>query len=1731
MKIQNFGKFQILEQISESSKSIIYRANEKNSSETVVLKILKRDFNSSFQVARVKQEIQMVQNLNIEGIIGIKGMIQEEREIALILDDRSGISLKEFIKNRFITMDDFFKISIQLANTLSKIHSKNIIHKDIKPQNIIVSLKNDRFLNCYITDFGLSGIFQDEAIEIYNPKTIEGSLPYISPEQSGRMNLSVDYRSDIYSLGITFYELLTGSIPFISQDPLELIHSHIAIEPKPLTYHRSDIPEKINELVLKLIRKSPEDRYQSASGLLLELEFLKENINNFEKTKSFNIGSLDFSNRFVYPQKIFGRENEIQRLINGYESICNGERQGMIVYGSPGIGKSRVINEIQKEIVKSRGYFISGKYEQLRKDVPFGSIIQAFQELIRQILTESEIKKSERKEQILNKLGSSVQLINEIIPELEILVGKKEKLPELNSEENQNRFYHTFLQFLKTICNSNYPLVLFLDDLQWADQPSLNLIKYLLSDKKLRYFYPIFSYRDSEVSYSHPLLMMIHELRKENYTISEIHLEPLNIDHVKQLIEHLTGGRNGFDEVASIAFQKTGGNPFFLNQFIKTLYDEKIVTFETGLGWKWDFNRMNNLSVTDNVIDLMAAKIIKLSIEAQNLLKICSCIGNRFSIEFLSDIQEFDFEKTLMILKETIDEGLITPLTNSFSRITQDEGLICKFYHDRIQEAAYFLLSDDERKRYHSKIGSRYLTLLNVDKNENKIYYVTDQLNQAISKDDTFSQRKELSELNFRSGIRALESGAYQPAYKYFITGIELLEAEKLIWKIEYNLIFHLYLKALETSYLCYNYSETERYNLILIQHFQNLEDQVKIYEIMIKTYMAQHELKKAISLGLEILKKLNISFPKNPNSFHSLLALVNVKLKILFKKTPLTNLPLLHDSQILMATRIISALNSAAYWADPNLLPLLILRVVKLSIIHGNNVYSPYNYAGLGLILASLELYDSSYEMGLLSINLTKKNELILSETRTNFVFYTFIYPWKHSIRESIPKLTDCYLRSLQVGDIEFASHCALVAGYYSFLAGIELKDLEIEIQKYLQISIDLVQETDIKILAMYRQMVAFLQGEENFNEHFNGKFFNESETYPGFLKINDRTSLFHFHLNQLTIHYLFGNYKKALEYSEQLRGFLDGGLAVYAIICAYFYDSLARLVYLKGEIDTNKYYKFLKMVKSNLKHLKKAAKSAPMNFLGKALIVEAEIASLGKDFQKSVYLYEEAIRVCKENLFLQDYSLALELAGKFYIKNSLKKSAYTYLLQARNFWSLWGALSILESFDKRYPGLRDVYERNTSFTDETSSSHSLISNIDYSTIIKFSYFLSSEMDLNILVQRILSMAMENAGAHSGALILEWKGELSVIASGKSNSKVTTLNPIPIQNLSDIPISIVNYVWSTKENVILQEAYKTGLFTNDPYVKKKKVKSVICAPIIYKKKVSGILYLENNLVSHAFPPERIEMLSLLSSQAAISIDNAILLSQKEDSAKLSKEMEITAKIQSSLTPDMPTSNGYLISSYMKPAQSVGGDYYDIINTLNGDWFVIGDVSGHGILSGLIMMMVQTSIQILRSELDRLTPAQLLLKLILGIEDNIKKIAQSEFKYMTITIFKSTPDGRIMYSGQHQDLLIYRKEYNRIDQIPTEGVWIGLGQMLGEPENLLQDKEFILNSGDILLIYTDGITEGEDENGNALGVVGLGEILLNCKKTSPESIQKQILKSIQNYKSNDDISFMIIQKL
>ncbi|MBE7412543.1 MAG: AAA family ATPase [Leptospiraceae bacterium] len=1721
--LEIFSDYVLLEKIAESHRSFVYRAKQKNKSQTVILKILKRKFNSLSDIARLKQETKLVQNIRHEGIIQNHGIVQHEDLIAIVIEDTEGDSLKNFLKRGSIEISDFFPIAIQLAGTLSSIHSQNIIHKDIKPQNIIVKEKNKKIVSAKITDFGISVILNDEIREIYHPKTIEGTLPYISPEQTGRMNLSIDYRTDLYSLGVTFYEILSGRLPFISNEPLDLIYSHIAKEFEDLHILNPSIPITISKIIQKLMAKSPEDRYQSAYGLKCELEYTYEQFANKKNISDFQVGSLDISDRFVLPQKIFGREKEVTNLLNCYEKVLEGETRIMLVSGLPGIGKSRIVNEVHKPIVKSHGFFISGKYEKLRKDVPFSSIIQAFQNLIRQILSESEIRIEEWKTKILNSIGSNVEIIIKVIPELELIVGKHPQAAELNSEESQNRFNYTFVNFVKVFSRKENPLTLFLDDLQWADQPSLQLLKILTQEQSLKYFFLIISYRDNEVPDSHPFNILIDNFKKENILIEHIHLNSLNSDMVTKFLEHLIGNDTKYiKDIGNILFEKTRGNPFFLNQFIKSMYEEKIVYFSEKDGWVWDYKRILSKEVTENVVDLMAEKILKLSTPLQELFKICACIGNRFNLEQLIPVYEKTYEETLDILNEAIEEGLIYTNEDTY-----------RFLHDRIQEAAYSLLKEEEKNRIHKKIGQLSLLTYSEEEIKEKIFYIADQLNQVARERYISEERAEIIKINLIAGKRALGSAAYQSALHYLLNAKALIDWEINPWINQYQLTYDIFIHTAEASYLCQKYEEMDNLLEVILKKSVSIADKIQVYEIKIKMLIATHDLKGAVETGLNILKQLKIRFPKKPKQIHALFALIHAKFQLSLKKNNIQVIKTMNDLKILSAIRIISSINSAAYWANPDLLPLLILKVVNLSLQKGNSQYSPYNYAGLGLILSSLNFFQFAEKIGLSAISLAEKFNAVGQKPRTYFVYNTFIRPWVNHIRSSLIPLSESYLNALHVGDIEFASHSAFVYSYYYFLSGNPLDDTKKEVEKYAGASVNLKQKADYQVLANYQQIISILFGEEAFTGKVEGKYFNEDSMLKSYISQNDRTSLFHLYLNGLTLNFLFGDIQKAISYGNKNQKTLDGGLSVFALIVFYFYDSLSRLALLQK--DNFSYFEKLKqtrIIKKNLSKIRSCEKINPENFSNKVSLIEAEIAQMAGNVGKAIFLYEKAIQDSRKNLFLQDEALAYELAGKFYLKFNLKDNAKMCLSQSRICYNKWGAFGLLKNFDSIYSNTLPKYDKDSIGIASIDSiqSQSLSIDLDFSTIMKFSHVLSSEIELNVLLEKIIAISMENAGAQKGHLILEKNGKLYIEASAYSKKNSSELKSVLLEEFTDIPKTIVNYVWKTKESVILPNAKESEMFVQDPYIALHKLRSVLCIPILYKRSMSGILYLENNLSTNTFTKERIELLSVLSTQAAISIDNARLIAKRQDSAKLEKEMEITSNIQLSLLPENPNSEGYEISSYMKPSESVGGDYYDIIHGNEKDWLVIGDVSGHGILSGLVMMMVQTSIHLLLSKKENYTPADILKNLILGIEDNIQKISKNEYKYMTITVMNFDKTGVFHFSGHHQDILIYRKMTKTVERLETEGIWIGLGKLAQDKVGLIPNKEFFMNSGDTLLVYTDGITEGVYKDGREFGVEGLEKILQNHGDKFPDEIHSILLKKIDEIQISDDISFLVLKK-
>ncbi|MBN1548017.1 MAG: AAA family ATPase, partial [Syntrophaceae bacterium] len=670
--MEKIGNYILQEQIRETRKAVIFRAHTHGEAPKYIIKILKTKDPTPSESARFRQECNLIKNLDIDGIVRIYDVIEQDNHFVIVEEDFDGVSLKELIKTEKIDLKSFLQIAERVSEILGGIHKSNIVHLDIKPDNILI---NEQAGQIKIADFGIAAILTHANEELYHPEVIDDTLVYISPEQTGRMNRTIDYRTDLYSLGITFYEMLTGDVPFRSNDPMELIHAHIARKPSPSHNSTFPIPSIITEIIAKLLSKNPEERYQNGFGVMADIQECIRQVDEKQNIESFELGKHDISNRFIIPQKLFGREKDIGRLISSFDTVATRKNGAaiMVVMGAPGIGKSAMINEIYKPIVARKGYFISGKYEQFRRDKPYSGIIQAFQLFVKQILSESEERIALWKESLFNVLGDSGKVITDVIPEVELIIGKQSDLPVLGPEESKNRFNFIFEKFTGVFPAKEHPVALFLDDLQWADSASLQLLQNILTGSGLNYFFLILSYRDNEVNESHPVMDFLRHIEKNKARLDKITLGALTTRDVTDFIKYFLrcSDQEGM-ELAELLVKKTGGNPFFVNQFLHTLYNEKMIVHEGALGWRWDVNKISQMQVTDNLVDMMAGKISRLPEATQTVLKICACIGNRFDLETLAAVQGTSVDQALGDLTEAVNEGLVSRFWNMYI-----------FHHDR----------------------------------------------------------------------------------------------------------------------------------------------------------------------------------------------------------------------------------------------------------------------------------------------------------------------------------------------------------------------------------------------------------------------------------------------------------------------------------------------------------------------------------------------------------------------------------------------------------------------------------------------------------------------------------------------------------------------------------------------------------------------------------------------------------------------------------------------------------------------------------------------------------------------------------------------------------------------------------------------------------------------------------------------------------------------------------------
>ncbi|MUL38823.1 PAS domain S-box protein [Gloeocapsopsis dulcis] len=1486
----------IYSKIYESLASLVYRGIREQDDCAVIAKVLKQDYPSPQELTRYRQEYEITRFLNIEGVVKAYSQQDYQRTLVLLLEDFGGESLECWMRQQLdfcpVPLSVFLNMAIAITDTLGKIHAAHVIHKDINPGNIVF---NPRTGVVKIIDFGIATRFSRTNPTFKSLHLLEGTPAYLSPEQTGRMNRMLDYRTDFYSLGATFYELLTGQLPFPTSDLLELVHCHIATPPIPPHELNATIPQPVSNLILKLMAKNAEDRYQSAWGIKADLERCAQQLAEMGQINAIPLGLQDVSEQFRIPQKLYGREAEIAALwvafdrVTGSKAVC----EMMLVSGYAGVGKTALVQELSKPITAKHGYFIWGKFDQFRRNIPYSAIVDALQKLVQQLLGEPNEQVEVWRSLLLSALGNNGQIIIDVIPEIEFIIGKQPPVPEVGATEAQNRFNLTFQRFVRAFCAKEHPLVIFLDDLQWIDSATLKLIELILLDEQTQSLFLIGAYRDHEVSPTHLLILMLESLRNQGAAIQEITLTPLTLEPLTQLVaETLHRNPDSVRSLAQVVLRKTEGNPFFVGEFLKLLYGENLLTFDAQqLIWQWNLAEIEAQDITANVVELLLRQLQKLPEATQQVLSIAACVGSEFDLETLAIVCEKSAKAIFQDLLEAIQAGLIQPLSDL------DEDLLVqeyKFSHDRVQQAAYALIDESQKQVVHLQIGGNLLEKTSPEQRSDRLFEIIDHLNQGLKLVTARSERTEIARLNLMAGQKAKTATAYEAAFKYFTTGLKLLNSES--WQSEYDLTLALYSEAAEAAYLQGRFDEMEQLVEVVLDRAKTVVDKVQAYDSRIQGYSSQGNLKETLKTGLEALKLLEIDLIENPSRADIQRELESTAALLAEREIEdLSNLPEVAAPEPLAAITILSNMGSAAFITLPALWILIICKTVNLSINYGNTIWSPLYYAAYGFVLCGVvQDIELGYKFGQLALTSAERLNTKKGKARALQLFSEHVMQWKVHLKEPIPLLVEAYQEGVETGDFESAGYAAYYVCHNSFFAGEELTQLEQKTVIYSKAIDQIRRESPSNWLTILRQTILNLLDRSENPSRLVGRVCNEEEALSHAIAVKDGTVIQILYLHKVMLCYLFEEHHQAEQTAILARQHFEEVSAITILPIFCFYHSLA-LLSLSPDASNSEKAVWLNCVNTNQEKMQKWAEHAPMNYLHKFYLVEAEKARVLGQFLEAEEFYERAIAGAAENEYIQEEALAYELAAKHYLARGRSKIAQTYMKEAHYCYDRWGATAKVKDLEKRYPQFFSQSPRAAStsipITAETIT-NPFHTAFDLAAVMKASQAISREIELKQLLRSLMQTLIENAGAQTGYLILENSGEWSIEAACELNADenacaTQVLQSIPIAD--QLPESIIQYVIRTLKPVTLNDAIREGAFINEPYIQQNQPQSIFCLPLLNQAKLVGVLYLENRLAAGVFTPERSQVLQLLSTQAAIAIENANLYSELQ-----AKESKIT---------------------------------------------------------------------------------------------------------------------------------------------------------------------------------------------------------------------------------------------
>lgn len=1501
-------EYQCLEKIYDSRKTLVYRGVRRVDRQPVVIKISKNHQPTETDVLRFRNQYSLIHNLKHPGLIQLYRLDVQPESCVLIMEDFGATSLQDYLDSRDepLSITEFYAIALQIVEALIALHEHSIIHKDLKPQNVLI---NPQTGVVKLSDFCIASRLPKEVPQLASPTKLEGTPAYMSPEQTGRMNRGIDYRTDLYSLGVIFFHLLVGKLPFHAERLTGWIHCHIAQPPPGPSSLNTDIPPMLSAIVEKLLAKTAEDRYQSALGLKHDLQQFQH-----DPAATFPLGQQDCCDQFVIPEKLYGRQSEVKTLLTAFERVTRQQKAIVWVTGPSGVGKTGVVHEMHRSIVQEQGCFIEGKFELRSQSQPFSAFITAFRNFVQQILTEDASVLEQWKAQLLAAVGEHGQLLIDVMPELEQVLGAQPSVPGISGTAAQNRFNHVLLALIRTFAQAEQPLVVFIDNLQWADPASLDLFERLMTDSKIQSLLLIGAYRDHEVGADHPLQSVVNNLEAAETPSQHIHLRPLDLSALNDWIAaalHCQSVRAL--PLTQFVFRHTRGNPFFSAQFLQTLFTEGLIHRSSTGNWQYDLQRAASLELSQNAVDFVVQRLHKLPKVTQRVLNFAACIGNRFDLKTLALVCKCSEASVASHLNQALHEGLIIPLSEMYKLhyLRDDEqqqwsfpspSVLCyQFLHNSVQQAAYALIPEPQQAAIHLQIGRllrRAYPQTGIALNQ-----VVTHLNQGASLMSSCSERLQLIQLNLEAGVKAKAAIDGPTALQHFSIGVKLLPHQS--WQTHYELTLQIFTEAVEAAYLCARYDELELFADQLLSNAVTDLEALKVYEVKILAYAAQNQPLAAIEIALAFLQRLDVTFPDAPDmddiaaGLQETAALVEAVGIDNFNALPIMDAPVQLAKML-----ILSRVWPTAYIAGSPLVPLIVFKLMQLTVTQGRSPFSGFAAVTYGSMLCGIAGdIETGYAFGELALELQASGGHPEFEPIILGLMAVFVRHFRDPLQATLAPLRQTYQVALSVGNVEYASYAAHHYGEHAFFAGQELGQLLSEVERHGDAIATHQQRTVLCYNDMLRQMILNLSGRHPTPWHLTGSAYDQAVLLPHHHQTKDTLALFYLDFKTMILAYLFQQNDLALDCALRAEQYLAHVTGMVDVPIFYFYDSLIHLAQYPNASDARQ-AQILTRVAANQEHLEQYAKHAPINYCHRLEIVIAERHCALQNPLLAMEYFELAITHAQEGSYLQDIALANELAAQLHrIDNNIAVSQ-TYLAAACCSYQQWGAQAKVTALKQNYPQLS--VSGLSSPTVSTNSSLKASNTATFSATVQDTAesdskngpeslrhtieSLSRAQTQDELLLSLLQHAAQRTRADVGQLLLYQQTDWLTAVCHQNGSTQR------LQQATHLPKALLQYVERTQTALVLDDV-STSIFATSPYIKKHQPRSILCVPILQRTELMGLLYLENHQVIYAFQEQPVEHLKLLNAHAAVVMEN-LQLKQTYQSYSLQLEQAQSEVLQ-----------------------------------------------------------------------------------------------------------------------------------------------------------------------------------------------------------------------------------------